>query len=427
MNFTLDFSILRSFLNETFMTTKNGISVFEAILQKFNFPFADQLYFNQKLWQWAALALLIIAGFFVRKISSFIFIQVEKATGRTKNEIDNIVIHSVKKEAGWLATLLFWYIGISEIGFSEGFLTGSNFVLKIIFFFQLISAALSLSKHAEAILKLIFTSVNFHINDTLFPIAARVIKALVIILLPLLALQNLGLNVMSLVAGLGLGGLAFALAAKDTAANLFGSIMILIDRPFTAGDWVVIGGSEGTVTEIGLRSTRIRTFYDSIISIPNSEVANQTVDNMGKRNFRRVKSTLGVTYDTSPEKLEGFMEAIKQIIHAHPNTRKDYYQIVFTGFGPSSLDILLYFFIQVPDWSRELVVKQNIYLDIIRAANELGVEFAFPTSSIHIESHAQEKKKNQEKPIDEMKSIVSSMKEKANPDGVGLYNPIYNK
>jgi small-conductance mechanosensitive channel len=121
-----------------------------------------------------------------------------------------------------------------------------------------------------------------------------------------------------LLAGLGIGGIAFALAAKDTVENLFGSVTVLVDRPFQVGDWVVIGDQEGTVEEIGFRSMRLRTFYNSRITIPNSLLVKSAVDNLGARRYRRVKCMIGVQYDTPPDRIEAFCEGIRELIRRHP-------------------------------------------------------------------------------------------------------------
>ena len=167
---------------------------------------------------------------------------------------------------------------------------------------------------------------------------------------------------------------------------LFGSIMILTDRPFRIGDWVLVDKIEGTVEEIGFRSTRIRTFYNSLVSVPNSVVANTNIDNMGARKYRRIKTFFGITYDTPAERVESFLEGIKNIVKANPYTRKDYYHVVFNGYGDSYLEVMLYCFLEVPDWATELVQRQNIYLEVLRLARELGVEFAFPTRTLHVET-----------------------------------------
>jgi MscS family membrane protein len=162
--------------------------------------------------------------------------------------------------------------------------------------------------------------------------------------------------------------------------------MILFDRPFQVGDWIIVGVAEGTVEEIGFRSTRLRTFYNSVISIPNSELMNAKVDNMGRRQYRRLRTTLRLTYDTPPAKLKAFVDGIKEIILKHPQTRKDYFHVVFNDYGPSSLDVMLYMFFEVPDWTEELLAREQVLTDILTLAESIGVSFAFPTQTLHIES-----------------------------------------
>jgi MscS family membrane protein len=196
--------------------------------------------------------------------------------------------------------------------------------------------------------------------------------------------DNMNINVTSLLAGLGLAGMAFALAAKDMVQNLFGSITVLLDRTFTVGDWILVDGSEGTVEQIGFRSTRIRTFYNSKVTIPNSKFITAAVDNMGERRYRRLSTKLGLTYDTPPDKIEAFCEGIRELVRQHPYMRKDYFHAYFNGYGPSSLDILVYVFWETPDWSTELRERHRFLLDILRLAQRLGVEFAFPTQTLYM-------------------------------------------
>lgn len=174
------------------------------------------------------------------------------------------------------------------------------------------------------------------------------------------------------------------MAAKDTIANIFGSLTVLVDRPFHIGDWVVIDDAEGTVEDVGFRSTRIRTFYDSVITIPNSLLLTAKVDNMGSRTYRRIKEHLSITYQTSPEKVEAFCEEIRNIISTHSATRKDYFLVNFTGFKDSHLEIMLYCFVKVPNWQAELDAKQDILLLIAKKAEEMGIEFAYPTQTLFI-------------------------------------------
>lgn len=222
-------------------------------------------------------------------------------------------------------------------------------------------------------------------DDILVPLMRKTIKCFVVAVGIIFIGDSLTIDMKSILAGLGIGGLAFALAAKDTISNVFGSITVLLDRPFHIGDWISIGNNiEGIVEEVGLRSTRIRTFYDSLITVPNGQLTNVHIDNFGKRKYRRFKTVIGVQYDTPPEKIEAFCEGIRQIILKHKWTRKDYFHVYFNGFGDFSLNILIYVFWHVPDWSAELSEKHRLLVDVLRLGNEMKIEFAFPTQTLHM-------------------------------------------
>jgi len=240
-------------------------------------------------------------------------------------------------------------------------------------------------------------------------------------------LQNIGLNVNSLLASLGIGGLAFALAAKESLSHFFGGVSVILDKPFYVGDWIVCEGVEGVVTNIGFRSTKIKTFYDSVITVPNSHLANFTIDNLGKRTARRTRITLDLTYDTPPEKIEAFVEGLQNIIKSNPRTRKDYYQCYFSGFAAHSLQVFLNFFLKVSDWDEELLQKQNIFLEILRLAKKLEVDFAFPTQTLDMPHKPGEKPNSkQDFSFEGLKKTVQDFGPQgklSKPQGLGLYNP----
>jgi MscS family membrane protein len=227
-------------------------------------------------------------------------------------------------------------------------------------------------------------------DDQLVPFATKSLKVLVIVLGFLIILQNFGLNVMSLLAGLGLGGLALALAAQDTAANLFGSITILIDHPFKIGDWVKIKDMEGTVEEIGFRSTRIRTFYNSVITIPNAMMAKETIDNMGERPARRIRQNVGITYETPPEKIEQFIDSIKYLIRQEPKVRQDTITVAFNAYQDSALNILINFHAEVSTSDEELGLQQKVFIEIIKLAASMKVDFAYPTQTVYYKGGTQQ-------------------------------------
>ncbi len=338
-----------------------------------------------EIWQYLAIILLFVVGLVVRRVIAFV----------VKNRVRSLV-HKLGQT--WAETVV-------DVFASPG-ATLIMAVLLRLFYPRLllpIHAAvvmqvavrvlivLSIVWAAYRIVDVIAARMAFRaaeseskLDDQLVPLVRKALKVVTVIIGGLFVLQNLNVNVSSLLAGLGIGGLAFALAAKDTLANFFGSVMIFIDRPFQVGDWVVIGPAEGIVEEVGFRSTRVRTFYNSLMTIPNAKLMDTSIDNYGEREFRRCFITLGVTYDTTPEQMQAFVEGIRAIIQANPKTRKDYFEVHMSGFGAHSLDIMVYFFFKVASWTEELTERHNIYLEFMRLAQHLGVAFAFPTRTLHV-------------------------------------------
>ncbi|MEM0996909.1 MAG: mechanosensitive ion channel family protein [Bacteroidota bacterium] len=224
------------------------------------------------------------------------------------------------------------------------------------------------------------------LDDQLIPLLRNLFKGIVVILFIIFVLDMLRINITALIGGVAFGSLALALAAQDTVKNLFGSLLIFVDRPFQIGDWVIIDGHEGVVEEVSVRSTRIRTFANSLISIPNGNIASTAINNMGARIFRRFVTRIGVTYDTPPHLIETYVRGIREIVRTHPHTRKDAFEVHFNEMGDFNLQILVYIFFEVPTWTQELEARQEFLLAVMRLAQRLGVQFAFPTQTLQIET-----------------------------------------
>lgn len=237
-------------------------------------------------------------------------------------------------------------------------------------------------------------------DEQLIPLLTRFVQAVVIVVAIIAGLRLFNINVTALIAGISIGGLAIALAAQDTLKNLFGSFTIFLDKPFQIGDWVNFGDVDGTVEEVGVRSTRVRTFANSLVYVPNGKLSDMVINNYGLRVYRRYNTTITITYDTPPVLIEAFITGLKEIVAQHPGTRKDYYEIHLNGMSTTSLDILFYIFFSVGDWSDELKAKHQILMAIIQLADELGVRFAYPTSTIHIEEFPGKGKTSPEYKID---------------------------
>ena len=198
--------------------------------------------------------------------------------------------------------------------------------------------------------------------------------------------QEWGYDFTGFLASLGLGGLAFALAAKDTAANLFGSLVIFSDKPFDVGDWIQTPSVEGTVESIGIRSTRVRTFAKALVAVPNATLANSPITNWSRMNMRRIKMTIGLTYSTSSTQMQSILDQTRTMLQNDPDINQKTILINFTDFQDSALGIFCYFFTNTTNWQEYLMVRERINLCIMKIVEDNKAGFAFPSQSVYIES-----------------------------------------
>ncbi|MGK0255803.1 MAG: MscS family membrane protein, partial [Arcobacteraceae bacterium] len=224
------------------------------------------------------------------------------------------------------------------------------------------------------------------INADVSSFIVKSIRFFILILAFIAVLQEWGYNVSGFLASLGLVGMAFALAAKDTASNLFGSLVIFTDKPFKIGDWIKTPEVEGTIENVGIRSTKVRTFAQALVSVPNGVLANSAILNWSKMGKRRVKTTLGVTYDTSAQTLENIINDIKNMLENHCDIDQETIYIYFSAFGESSLNIFCYYFTKSTNWGEFMRVREATYLSIMKIIEDNGSSFAFPTQTLHIEN-----------------------------------------
>ncbi len=222
------------------------------------------------------------------------------------------------------------------------------------------------------------------VDDILYPLFQKMAWLLVVLLGTAQILSVHGVNVGGLIAGLGLGGLAFALAAKDTIENIFGSIAILIDQPFRVGDAINVGGVSGTVEQIGLRSTRLRTPDNSLISMPNSKVIAGHVDNLGARPFMRTKIIVNLAYDTSPESISALCAGIRELVQSHPDCKRNSVAVFLNEFNVTGLGVLVQFNLQTKDWLHEQATKDQIFVAILTLLKKLNVKLTAPPHEVRV-------------------------------------------
>lgn len=343
-----------------------------------------------KVWQWIGLALVILLGMALDLlVRSLLSALANRLIIRQGGEAKPETLHKTVRPFGLLAAAALWLFLLPGLGLHE---TALQILLAAVKFFVTLAGVWSAYRVTD-LLSEFFASkaakTETKVDDLLVPLLRKTAKIFITAFGLIYIADSLQIQIAPLLAGLGIGGIAFAFAARDTLENFFGSVTVIIDRPFQIGDWVQVGDTEGTVEELGFRSTRIRTFYNSLVTIPNGNLVRDVVDNFGKRRYRRFKTHLALTYDTPPAKIEAFCEGIRELVRCHPYTRKDYYHVWLNEFGASSLDVLVYVFHEAPDWQTELRERHRLMLDIIRLADRLGVQFAFPTQTLHMykESH----------------------------------------
>ncbi len=342
-------------------------------------------------WQWVLTLVLLLVSVVVGRVVRFLLAAWLKRWLRKREEknrppLPDKAVTNAERPVGYLLNVLIIYAGLPALGLPQAVHVAITVAATIGIAVAGVWVSFRLADLVAVVCLQFAAKTESKLDDLLVPLIRRTLKVFITIFGVLFVGENLDMDVSGLLAGLGLGGLAFALAAKDTVANFFGSITILLDQPFRIGDWVVIGDAEGTVEDVGFRTTRIRTFYNSVICLPNSTIVNTQVDNLGMRVYRRCKCMISITYGTAPEKVEAFTEGVREIIRLHPYTRKDYFNVYFNAFAESSLDVLLYVFWKVPNWMTELREKQRLFVDIMRLAELLDVEFAFPTQTLHVAS-----------------------------------------
>lgn len=336
-------------------------------------------------WKWLILILLFASSFILRRIFQSLIVHIKKRfiTDRKNSFTNEFLKLDLDQPMSWIFLSVFWLVTIDFIVLSTGLDKYLTYVFKIILIFNILKVCYMAVDAVGALIYQVVTKSENNIDDQLAPFAIKSLRILVIVLGVLLSLQNLGINVMSLIAGLGLGGLALALAAQDTAANFFGLITIFMDKPFKIGDWIKVTDTEGFVEEVGFRSTKIRTFYNSLITIPNSTIAKEKIDNMGARPLRRLRHNLGIHYDTPTTKIIELQYEIKKYLASLDFIRKEDIVVVLNNLGDFSLNILINCHILVSATDNELEMQNQILCSLLDICRQMQVEIPYPTRTVY--------------------------------------------
>jgi MscS family membrane protein len=226
----------------------------------------------------------------------------------------------------------------------------------------------------------------------LLPFVNKGIKVIVVIVGITVIAKEWRYDLGALLTGLGLGGLAFALAAQETLANMFGGMTIMLDKPFSVGDWILTPDVEGTVEDIGFRSTRIRTFAHALVTVPNSTLAKSAITNWSRMGKRRITFNLRIKYQTTAEKMDKLLQRTRELLTNHPEIHPQTIFVFFDKFGENSYELFFYFFTITTTWKKYLEVKEDVNLKIMQILDELEIEIALPSTSVYIENEKDDDK-----------------------------------
>jgi len=343
--------------------------------------FAKEFYYNT-VSDWAISLAIIVGVLVATKTLYYIFGKlVKKLTARTTTKLDDIMIDMLEEPIVLGLTIGGVWFALARLNFPDEILAVID---KAYWLMLAITITWLLARLVDAIIKeyivpLTLKSEN-DLDDQVVPIIRKAIRATIWILGVIVALNNAGYNVGALLAGLGIGGLALAMAAKDTVANIFGGITIFTDKPFKINDRVKINGFDGTITEIGIRSTRLKTLENRIVTIPNSKFTDGMVENVSSEPHRKVVLKLGLIYDTTAEKVQNGMKALQSIVD-ETDALEENSVISFTEFGDFSLGILFIYYIKKDG---DIMGAQTIVnMEIKNRFEKLGIEMAFPTQTVY--------------------------------------------
>jgi len=360
--------------------------------------FFDWELWHIQLWQWLGILVALVLGYIFGLICSFILRKLLLRLARlTRWEWDDDVVVAMRGPligafwaVGFVVLIALAALAPKPLGFLQG-------AAKLVVILSLGWFLMRLMDVAGSQLQAMFKNRGDDMGMAMVPVARKILKPILIVIILIVALQNIGVNVSGLLAGLGIGGLAFALAAKDTLANVFGSVAIAFDRPFKVGDFVKLEGETGTVEDVGLRTTRIRTLDRTVISIPNAKVADTKIENYAPRDRIRLLATFGVQYDTSLDQVRYIMDEMKRYLVAHPKVWQETHRVRFIGYGASSLDIDMFCFIDTTDFNEFTAVREQMYLDFGEIFSRAGAEFAYPSQTVYVgkDSQADAKKAKQ--------------------------------
>jgi len=341
-----------------------------------------QTYYGNTLQEWFVAFLIVFVSVLLAKTIYWVFSRfVRLSTAKTKTLLDDIILDVIEKPVVIMVIVAGIWFGLSSLVLPEGLISFVGKLYQIIFALLVgwVLSRLFNVFYQQYLLPLADKSES-DLDDQLFPIVSKGVRTIIWAMAIVIGLNNAGYDVAALIAGLGIGGLALAMAAKDTVSNVFGGFTIFTDKPFKLNDRIKVSGYDGTVTEIGIRSTRLKTLDGRIVTIPNATFADAPVENISWEPSRKITIDLGLTYSTPPEKMELAIKILEEINAENPHTEDDKI-ISFNAFSAFAMNIMFIYYIRKGENIAQ--TQTEINMAILKRFNAEGLEFAFPTQTIY--------------------------------------------
>lgn len=344
--------------------------------------FFEKAYYGNTVGEWALALVILIASILLSKVVYILISKVVKQfTKRTKTKLDDIIIDKVEEPVVFAIILLGIWYGLSILSFPDSInnLIGHAYYFVVTFNIAWLLVRLFNAFVDEFLVPLV-EKTDTDLDDQLLPVVRKSVNVAIWLLAIVVGLNNAGYDVTALIAGLGIGSLAFALAAKDSISHIFGGFILFTDKPFTLNDRIIAQGFEGTVKEVGIRSTRIQTLDGRLVTIPNGSIANDSIINVTMEQARKITVDLGLTYDTTPDKMQLAMDLLKKICEENKDVEESLTVTSFTAFGDFSLNIRFIYYIK--KGSSIFGVMNDVNMEVLKQFNLNGIDFAFPTQTI---------------------------------------------
>ena len=343
--------------------------------------YLNQEIFGNPIEKWLIALGILLGSFVLVKVIYWMFSNIfQKITSKTKNKLDDKLLRTLQKPITFLIIALAYLYAVKFLHFSSN---TESILLNIAYLFIAVVLTSIISRIIDAVISEVVLPFSekseTSFDNHLIPVIQKAVRAIVWSLGIVIGLDNIGFDITAMIAGLGIGGLALALAAQDSVKNIFAGIMIFLDKPFKIKDRIKIDGHDGVVEEVGLRSTRIRTLEGRIVTIPNCTFTDNSVINVTSQPALKVRINLGLTYDTTEEDMQKAIDILKDIVK-NQDAITDDYAAGFNGFGDFSLNILFMYYVR-PE-SHWLNTQTLVNKEVLKRFNEQGLEFAFPTQTI---------------------------------------------